>query len=173
MHDLDDLLDSIRVWLRGLDGRYKETLMRALGGLLSILVIVLRFSGAADAGNVMKHSGSIASFADDERSFVLSEIGPWQMGSGATGTIHRTIALTPETEFSIVARADGAPSGFPGDFVEMRMGVASVFLNDYVTVECRHEGGRQVALKVTVVYVPPAATERPLTHEPGRPWEAP
>ena len=147
--------------------------MRALGGLLSTLVIVLGFSGVAGAGNVVKHSGFIASIADDERSFVLSEVGPWQVRSGATARFHRTIALTPETEFAIVARAEAAPSGFAGDFVEMRMGVASVFLNDYVTVECRHEGWRQVALKVTVIYLPPAATEDPLTDDPGRPWEAP
>ena len=142
--------------------------MRALGGLLSILVILMGVSGAAGAANVMKHSGFIASIADDERSFVLSEVGPWHVRGGATATIHRIIALTPETEFAIVARAEAAPSGFPGDFAETRMGVASVFLNDYVTVECRHEGGRQVALKVTVIYLPPAPTD-----DPGRSWEAP
>ena len=141
--------------------------MRALG-LLSILGIVLASSGAAGAGNVIRHSGSIASIADDERSFVLSEVGPWRGRSGGTATIHRTIALTPETEFAIVARAEAAPSGFAGDFVEMGMGVGSVFLNDYVTVECRHEGGRQVALKVTVIYVRQARTD-----DPGRSWEAP
>jgi hypothetical protein len=133
--------------------------MNALGGLLSGFVILLGFSGAAGAGNVMKHSGSIASIADDELSFVLSEVGPWHVRRGATATTNRTIALTPETEYAIVARAEAASSGFAGDFVEMRMGVASVFRSDYVTVECRHEGGRQVALKVTVIYVPPASAE--------------
>jgi hypothetical protein len=167
------LFDRESPGLRGVESRYKENLMRALGGLLSILVIVLGFSGAAGAGNVVKHSGSIASIADDERSFVLSEVGPWHVRSGATATIHRTIALTPETEFAIVARAEAAPTGFAGDFVEMRMGVASVFLNDYVTVECRHERGRQVALKVTVIYLPRAATEGPRSDDSGRPWEAP
>jgi hypothetical protein len=62
----------------------------------------------------------------------------------------RTITLARETEFAIVARDEAPPSGFPGDFVETRRGPDGVYLNDYVTVDCRHEGQRMIALRSTV-----------------------
>ena len=67
------------------------------------------------------------------------------MRQGETVITYRTITLAPETEFAIVARADTAPTGFPGDFVETRLGPEGVYLNDHVTVDCRHEGKRLVA----------------------------
>jgi len=70
---------------------------------------------------------------------------------GETVITYRTITLAPETEFAIVARADTAPTGFPGDFVETRLGPEGVYLNDHVTVDCRHEGKRLVALKIIVI----------------------
>jgi hypothetical protein len=116
----------------------------------SVLVILLGLTAAASAEERVRHSGSIVSIAEDARTFVLAEVGPWQTRDGATVITYRTIALTPETEMAIVARADAAPSGFPGDFVETALGPEDVYLSDYVTVDCRHEGRRLVALKITV-----------------------
>lgn len=45
----------------------------------------------------MKHSGSIVAVADDATTFVLAEVGPWQMHDGATAITYRTITVTPET----------------------------------------------------------------------------
>ena len=145
--------------------------MRALGVLLSILAMLLGVSGGAWAGDLMKHSGFVESIAEDGTTFVLAEVGPWHERNGVTASMHRTITLTPETEFAIVARAEAAASGFAGDFVEVEMGPVSVFLSDYVTVECRHEGRRQVALKVTVIHLPAAATEGQVSDDPARPWD--
>jgi hypothetical protein len=47
---------------------------------------------------------------------------------------YQTITLAPASKFAIVARADVAASGFPGDFVERRPGPEDVYLDDYVTV---------------------------------------
>jgi hypothetical protein len=116
----------------------------------SVLVILLGLTASASAEESVKHSGSIVSIAEDARTFVLAEVGPWQTRSGATVITYRTITLAPETEFAIVARADAAPSGFPGDFVETALGPEVVYLNDYVTVDCRHAGQRLIALKITV-----------------------
>ena len=117
---------------------------------VAVLVILLGCVASASAGERMKHSGSIVSIADDGRTFELAEVGPWQTRNGATVITRRMITLTPETEFAIVARDVEAPSGFPGDFVETRLGPDGVYLNDYVTVDCRHEGPRLIALKITV-----------------------
>ena len=125
--------------------------MRQLGHVVSasVLAILLALTASASAAESVKHSGSIVSIAEDARTFVLAEVGPWQVRKGATVITYRTITLAPETEFAIVARA-AAPSDFAGDFVESRLGPEDVYLNDYVTVDCRHEAKRLVALKITV-----------------------
>jgi hypothetical protein len=106
----------------------------------------------------------IASIADDARTFVLAEVGPWQVRDGATVITYRTIALTAKTEFGVVTRVDAAPSGFCGDFAEFPIGPERVDLNDSVTVVCRRDGKRLVALKITVVEVAaPEGSESPRT----------
>lgn len=47
-----------------------------------------------------------------------------------------------------------SPSGYAGDFVETMVGPEGVYLGDFVTVECVHEGQRLVALKITVTDMP-------------------
>jgi len=132
--------------------------MKTLGHVLSasLLTMLLGLAAPASAEERMNHSGSIVFIAEDARSFVLAEVGPWQVRDGATVITYRTITVTPETEFAYVVRADPAPSGFPGDFVETPLGPEAVYLDDYVTVDCRHEGKRLVALKITVTEVPAA-----------------
>lgn len=115
-----------------------------------VFAALLALTASASAEEIVRHSGSIVAIADDARTFVLAEVGPWQVRTGATVTTYRTITLMPETQFAIVGRLDDAPSGFPGDFVETPLGPEAVYLNDYVTVECRHEGKRLLALKITV-----------------------
>jgi hypothetical protein len=123
---------------------------RARVAVLTALAVLLGCLASASAGERLKHSGSIVSIADDGRTFVLAEIGPWRVRNGASVVTRRTITLTPDTEFAIVAREVETSSGFPGDFVETRLGPDGVYLNDYVTVDFRHDGGRQIALKITV-----------------------
>jgi hypothetical protein len=124
---------------------------RRRSALVAALVLLVAVAAAASAGQLEKRSGSIVAIPDDAKTFVLAEVGPWQVRDGATVVTRRTIALTPETEFAIVSRADPGPGGFLGEFVETRIGPDGVYLNDYVTVECRHDGGRLVAVKITVV----------------------
>jgi hypothetical protein len=115
-----------------------------------VLVILLGLTAAASTEERVKHSGSIVSIADDGGTFVLAEVGPWRVRNGATVITRRTITLAPETELAIVARDETPPSGFSGDFVETRLGPDGIYLNDYVTVDCRHEGQRMIALRITV-----------------------
>lgn len=127
----------------------------------SILAMVVGLSLSANAGQTARYSGLISSIADDARTFVLAEVGPQRAGHDvAPALTYRTIALSPQTVYAIVARIDDAPSGYQGDFVEFPIGPDRVYLNDYVTVECRHEGKRLVALKITVIEIPPQGEAR-------------
>ena len=122
----------------------------------AIVVIFLALVASASAGETMKHSGSIFAITDDATTFVLAEVGPWKVHNGATTITYRTITVTPETRFAIVGRDAESPSGFAGDFVETPLGPDGVYLNDYVTIDCVHEGKRLIALKITVTEVLPA-----------------
>lgn len=122
-------------------------------------LILPALTASASAGERMKHSGTIVSIAADVKTFVLAEVGPWQVRKGATVITYQTITLAPATEYAIAARTDQAPSGFPGDFVETPIGPESVYLHDYITVDCRHEGKRLIALRITVTEVPAGDTE--------------
>lgn len=130
--------------------------MRHRAMFLSVLMGLLPLTASVSAEEIVNHSGVIVAIADDARTFVLAEVGPWQIRNGATVMTNRTITLLPETQFALVARSDGAPSGFSGDFVEVPLGPEAVYLDDYVTVECRHEGKKMLALKITVMELPAA-----------------
>jgi hypothetical protein len=125
--------------------------MRHRATLASVFAVFLALTASAGAEEIVtKRSGAIVSIADDARTFVLAEVGPWQMRKNATVITHRTITLMPDTQFAMVGRADDAPSGFPGDFVEVALGPEAVYLNDFVTVECREKGKQLLARKITV-----------------------
>ncbi len=118
------------------------------------LIAALGFGRASDAQDIRKHSGSIVDVDDKAGTFILAEVGPWEVRDGVTLVTYRTVALTAETAFAIVRRTAKLPSGFAGDFVETALDASEVYVTDYVTVDCRHEGRRLVALKITVVEVP-------------------
>jgi hypothetical protein len=127
------------------------SLRRSRPGLLvTAVLIVLGTAAFAGPAQTMKHSGTIIAIADDGRTFVLAEVGPWRVRNGATVITRRTITVIPETAFAIAARNVETPGGFAGEFVETPLGPEGVYLYDYVTVDCRHEGKRLMALKITV-----------------------
>jgi hypothetical protein len=125
--------------------------MRRRARIAFVLSMILALNGSAGAEEVMRHSGSIVAIADDARTFVLAEVGPWQVRNGATVITYRTITLLPQTQFAFVGRMDDGASGFRGNFLEVPLEPDAVYLHDYVTVECRHEGTRLLALKITVI----------------------
>lgn len=123
---------------------------RWAAGLAAIALAAATAAGAQE--RLERHSGVILSVADDARSFVLGEVGPWQLRNGETVVTRVTIALAPDTQYAIAARREEAPSGFAGDFVETAVGPDQIYENDYVTVVARREGPRRlVAVKITAV----------------------
>jgi len=132
----------------------KGIAMKHTAIVASAVLGVLALAAPARAQDVVKHSGSIVAIAADARTFVLAEVGPWQVRNGETVLTRRTFTLVPETRFAMVGRVEHASSGFPGDYAEVGLGPDSVYLGDYVTVEARHEGKQRLALKITVIELP-------------------
>jgi hypothetical protein len=138
--------------------------MRHTAFALSVVTVLLFLTAPVSGEEIVKHSGVIVAIADDARTFVLEEVGPWQVSDGETVVTHRTITLVPGTQFAMIGRADDAPSGFPGDFVETVLDPEFVYLHDYVTVDCLHQGKELLARKITVMEL----AEREATDEPLR-----
>ena len=112
------------------------------------LVLVAAASQPSVAAESVKHSGTILEMDAGRGRLVLEEVGPWQVRDGVTQVIRRTIVLTAATRFAIALRAN-APDGFAGAFVEGTLLPAALEVGDLITAECRYDGRRIVALKIT------------------------
>jgi hypothetical protein len=118
------------------------------------LVAGLAFAGASTAAETMKHSGSVVTVHEPSGTLVMHEVGPWMVRDGKTVLTTLTITLTADTEFAMASRATPEVPGTLGAFVERPIGAWALYAGDFVTVDCRHEGKRLIATKVTVTYVP-------------------
>lgn len=112
-------------------------------GLLAVLVWTV-----AASAEVVMHSGTVASFDAAAGTLVLDEVGPWQVTDGRTVITKRRIDVAPATEIVMVRR--DATASFPGAFVTLPLS-RTVAVGDFVTVECKHEGGQMLALRITVI----------------------
>ena len=120
------------------------------------MLLMLGVASPAVAGEVVKPSGTIVDFDQKTDTIVLAEVGPWQVRDGSTVITKRRVVPKLDTEFAIVFRAEEPASGFSGDFVEVSLEAAGVYVDDYVTMECLHAGGRMIALKIIVLDLPGA-----------------
>ena len=121
--------------------------------VVTALVAAVAFAGTAGAQERMKHSGTIVAIDEKAGTIGLAEIGPWKVRDGQTVMTYRRIIVTPETEFAIVGREYATLDGWPGEFIEGTLPSDGLYLDDYVTIDCLHEGSRQIALKITVTEV--------------------
>jgi hypothetical protein len=122
--------------------------------IVMALLVGFVAAGPTAAVETMKHSGTVVSVDEPSGTLVMHEIGPWQLRDGKTVLTTLRITLTPETEFAIVSREAPAVRGTVGPFVERPIAGWALYKGDFVTVDCRHEGTRLIATKVTVTYVP-------------------
>jgi Cu/Ag efflux protein CusF len=125
---------------------------RAMVWLLAAALATAAASAGA-AADVTRHSGSVTAVDRSAGTITLGELGPWKVVRGQTVVTPRVIAVTPETEFARVRRGAEGETSWSRDFVEERLAPWEVKPGDFVTVECRREGARMVALKVTVATV--------------------
>jgi hypothetical protein len=120
--------------------------------LLSLaLATVLMSAGGppALAAEIMKHSGTVLAFDTERGQVVLEEVGPWQVRNGVTQTIRRTIVLDQATKVTWAVRGN-PPGRFSGDFNQVPLAPLGVEVGDAVTVVCRHDGDRLVALEIII-----------------------
>lgn len=126
-------------------------LRHALLGMIAALLLLT--PAVLDAGETktFRHSGTLVALDPDTRTIVLEEVGSWQTRNGVTIVSRLRIPVTPSTQFVKVQRAPEPPSGFPGDFVEQAIESWKLATGDFVSIECRHEGKRFIATKITMM----------------------
>ena len=124
--------------------------MRYRQSIVCLLVLLVFAAGAplSAGAQAINHSGTVLAVDRGAGTIILGEVGPWRVERGVTEVTPRVIAMTPSTKFVEVKR--GAETPFPGDFVETALEAGALKVGDFVTVECRHEGKRMIALKVVV-----------------------
>lgn len=98
---------------------------------------------------IVRLSGTIVAIDEDRGTISVEEIGP-SHGRRSPDVVRRTVAVTPWTWFTLVARGEEPVTGFVGDFRLFVIGASDVMVGDYVTAECLYEGRRLTALKVTI-----------------------
>jgi hypothetical protein len=116
--------------------------------VVTAVVLVAVALAAAASAQVVKHSGTVALVDVSAGKLVVAEVGPWQRKNGETVTTPRQIVLTPETEV-VLARRE-ATAWFPDEYTTQPL-FRALAEGDFVTVECRHEGPRWIALRIVVV----------------------
>lgn len=134
--------------------------MMRTASLLALVFVLVAAPAvpAADTGRVT-FSGIIV-FIDPAGGVLrLEEVGPWRVGQGRTVTTVRTVLFNARTRFNTHIRVN-APGGFPGDFIEVDLDIDSVTPGDFATVECVRDGGRLVAVRVTLAESHPTGNVR-------------
>lgn len=123
----------------------------------AILVVGIVCAGlVAQAGNAAeRRSGRVIAVDDTAGLIVIDEVGPWQGRKGVTQVVRHTMIVTPSTKIASHIRVSVA-GRFPGDFIEVPLALSDVALGEFVTVECRREGGRFIALSIAVAELGPA-----------------
>ena len=107
---------------------------------------------AGQAGAESRHSGTVLAVSAARGVITVGEVGPWTVRDGETVTIRRTFSLTAETRIvRVERRAEVAPGGWPGDFVEVPISLADLAPGVFVTVETDAAGTRPAARKISAV----------------------
>jgi hypothetical protein len=102
-----------------------------------------------------RRSGHVIGIDDRAGLLVIDEIGPWQVRKGVTQTMRHTMIVTPSTRIASHIRVN-VPGRFEGDFIEVPLELSDVTVGDFVTVECRREGSKFIALSIAVAELGPA-----------------
>lgn len=112
---------------------------------VGVLVLGAGVAAAAD------HSGTLMAVDRDRGTIVIGEVGPWQVKEGKTEITRKTIAVGAATQFVASKRVkEPGPTGWPGEFVEVKLDPWMVREGDFVTVRVEKDGTLPTATKITV-----------------------
>ena len=121
--------------------------------LMTVVLLLAVAVGAAQPNRTERHSGVVAAIDPQGAVMLLDEVGPWRVERGATVVTRHQIGLTAATKYNLYMRVN-APGAFAGDFIEVTLDPTDVVAGDFVTAECVREGGRLIALTITVAELP-------------------
>jgi hypothetical protein len=122
---------------------------------MAIVMTVASIGPAKGWAEVERHSGTIRAVDQAAGTLVLDEVGPWRMAKSVAEVTPLTVALAPETEVLIVTRAEGvAPTGWPGDYIEMPSDGTALKLGEFVTLMVTRQGDRLTVEKAVLVSTP-------------------
>jgi hypothetical protein len=126
--------------------------------LARILLIAVICLGLLAPGSwaVERRSGRVIAVDVESGTIVIDEVGPWRVDKGVTQVTRHLIAVTPSTSIMSHIRVN-VPGRFGDDFIEVPLELGDVARGDFVTVECRREGGRLVASSIAVAEQAPGA----------------
>ncbi len=124
--------------------RYASLILFAL-----VVLLIEPHVVSATANETVTHSGTVVAIDIRGGQLVFEEIGPWRAHGGVMQTIRRTVELVPATRFTFASWAD-TPCGLLGAWVEGPLDPVFLDVGDAITIECRHEGARLIAVKVIV-----------------------
>jgi hypothetical protein len=134
--------------------RREEKVMKRYPVWTVVLLLIVVGAPLVAGAETIKHTGTVLAVSKDTGTIILGEVGPWRVEQGVLQVTRRIISVTPATEFVQVKRGEEGVE-YPGDFIEAKLDAGDVAVGDFVTVDCRHEGKRLIALKISV----PAITE--------------
>ena len=118
--------------------------------LAAALAVAVAVSGAA--ADADRRSGTIVAVDPAASTLVVEEIGPGRAGQAGNEIARHRVTVEPSTTVTVVSRTPGsAPDGWPGSFVEMRLGREALKQGAFVTVTLRRDQGQLTAEQVTVV----------------------
>jgi hypothetical protein len=118
--------------------------------LLIPVVLVLGYVEWAAGADTVKHSGTLSAVDRGAGTIVIDEVGPWRVKNGITQITRRTVIVPATTEVKVARRAEEPGGWLPRPFVESSAGLGDLAAGQFVTVECRPEAARLIAVKVTI-----------------------
>ena len=125
--------------------------------VLRTAILGLAMVGSASIGwsqsSTVGYAGDVLSVDPATGSIIVGDMGPL-LADGHSEITRRSIRVTPSTELTKVARAQGiAPSGWIGDFVARGLAPSELKPGDFVAVTATSEKDGPQALKITVVEI--------------------
>jgi len=124
--------------------------MKPVGGGLLALALAAAAALPPAVGADERRSGTIV--AVDANTVVVEEIGPGRPGLAGNEIERHRIAIDPSTLVIGLVRTPGtAADGWPGGFVETRLGREALAEGAFVTVTLRRDQGQLTAGQVQIV----------------------
>ena len=124
-------------------------------GLFRTAILGLALLGSASIGwsesSTVGYAGNVLAVDPTSGSIIVGDMGPL-LADGHSEITRRSIRVTPSTELTKVARAQGiTPSGWIGDYVARNVSPSELKPGDFVAVTVTGEKDSPQALKITVV----------------------